>query len=389
MKRCGLAALLAIGLLSGVTPAAEKRAPRGAVAIVLDCSLAMNEPAVPSAGVQEASDAGERTRMDAAQLHLRKMLRDLAADGGYDVGLWLYGHRLAWEPNTRQPDLLSQDTYLEKTVGFGALNGLLPGDDVEKAHPIKRFGATEYETFVSLLDTVKPWGEQPMYLAINKALEALADQPPLAPKYLIVITSGANYQKLAKNRVSQQRVREELTRTIVPVHFIHVGPEPQVDDSAEADLREIAEQGGGTLVHVRASDGLIVEQVLASSRKVVSRPIEQAEEEEASAPDPETAAKIAEAKALFKARPVERTVTGTVIYGGKPVANATVALEGTDVPQVKTDRQGRFLLRKVPSGQDYRLKVKGIARNKIRETVADLSVAPAADEQPLVTIELE
>ena len=72
----------------------------------------------------------------------------------------------------------------------------------------------------------------------------------------------------------------------------------------------------------------------------------------------------------------------------KPVTSATVTLEGTTIAPVKTDRQGQFLIRKVPAGRQYRVLVKGIAKNSFREKTVPLDLEPEAEEQSFLSIDL-
>src|SRR5262249_34938678 len=134
MRHCFVSLVLTAVALSSTAWGAKPKSGGGAVVFVLDCSASMEQPAAVPSGFRQTS-GDNPTRMEAAQSLLRKMLRDLVAAGSYDVGLWLYGHRLAWESGVQEPALLSQDEYLEATVGFQALGSLLPGDDVEKAQP--------------------------------------------------------------------------------------------------------------------------------------------------------------------------------------------------------------------------------------------------------------
>ena len=353
----------------------------GSIAFILDCSHDMSEEAEAAPDtVRQVSNTEAPTRLEAADDLLREMLRELAGQPNCRVGVWLYGHRLVWEQDVKHPDLLSQDAYLEATVGFGALNGLLPGDDVEQVQSFKPFTLQDAQQLNVRLDTLKPWGEKPLYLALTRAMDALVDQPAAEPKTIIVMTSGRNEQWLARYKTSRERVAGALRNNLVPIHFLHFGPPPEQDDPAESELRELAAQGGGSLMHVTTATEISVADILSNSRKVAAETVTTGDEGDEEGDEPADAP---------PARPVDRTISGSVVYYGKPVTTATITLEGTDIAPVKTDRQGRFLIRKVPSGRKYHIVVKAVARNHAREAALDLNVAADADEQPFLTIDVK
>jgi hypothetical protein len=369
-----LIALLAVLATGSIAPARADDAI-GSVAFILDCSRSMTEPACEDPiAVKQVSTTETSTRMQAADALLRSMLRELAAEPDSQVAVWLYGHRIVWEADVKHPDLLPQDAYLEATVGFGALNGLLPGDDVELVQPFKRFTLQENQQLKVRLDVVKPWGEKPLYLALTRALDALVDQPANAPKTIVVLTDGGNEQWLARHKTNHARVAAALREQLVPIHFIHFGPLPEDNDPAEQELIDLAEQGGGSLKHATATSEITVAQVITSSRQI------------AAAEEP--AEDGLEAKTV-PARPVERTISGSVVYYGKPVSSATITLEGSDIPPVKADRQGRFLIRQVPAGRKYRVLVQAVARNHAREKSLDLNVDADSQQQPFLTIDVK
>ena len=63
-------------------------------------------------------------------------------------------------------------------------------------------------------------------------------------------------------------------------------------------------------------------------------------------------------------------------------------LKARDILHQSGAKPGRFLIRDVPAGQTYKLRVEAIALNKYREKAVDLTVESAAHEQPILTIEL-
>jgi hypothetical protein len=374
-----LLCLLAIVVLERTARLNAEESKVGSVAFVLDCSRSMGRPA--EADGQDDADAGNEeptTRLAAASGLLREMLQELAAEGNSQVSIWLYGHRLVWEQDTKHPDLLSQDTYLEATVGYEVLSGLLPGDDVELALPFRRFRPAEMQQLSVRLDALKPWGEKPLYLTLTRALDSIADQPAALPKNVIVLTDGGNEQWLARHKTPADRVKQVLKHNLVPIHFVYFGP---AGAEAQHELRSLADASGGSLAQAHATTQLTVAQVLSNSRKAPVVNTVRTGDDEA---DGES---VAPKTLVSSSGP--RNVSGTVVFNGKPVTAATIALEGADVSPVKADRQGRFLIRDVPAGKTYQIRVTATAKNQIREKTVEVQVAAEQAEQPFLTIDVK
>lgn len=379
MKLRLLLCLVAIVALQGTAGLRAEESKAGSYAFVLDCSRSMGQPAAAErADDQEASDEEPTTRLAAADRMLRGMLQDLAAEGNSQVSLWLYGHRLVWEQGTKHPDLLSQDSYLEATVGYEVLSGLLPGDDVELAQPFRRFRPAEMQQLSVRLDALKPWGEKPLYLTLSRALDAIADQPATLPKSVIVLTDGGNEQWLARHKTPADRVSQILKHNLVPIHFVYFGAGGA---DAQRELITLADASGGSVSQADAATQLTVAQVLSNRRKppVVNT---------VRTGDDETDGDSVEPKVLTSSGG-PRNVSGTVVFNGKPVTRATITLEGVEVAPAKTDRQGRFLLRDVPAGKTYKARVTATAKNQQREKTLDVQIADEQQEQPFLTIDMK
>jgi hypothetical protein len=82
------------------------------------------------------------------------------------------------------------------------------------------------------------------------------------------------------------------------------------------------------------------------------------------------------------------TVTGQVLYGGAPLANASVELEpspGPDAGPVTTNASGRFKFEKVPPGK-YTIKARGLSRNYFRRAELPVEVQPRGKGPTEVTL---
>lgn len=379
MKCRLLLCLLAVVALGPTARVRAEESKIGSIAFILDCSRSMGQASAASEPAdEEASSDEESTRLAAADRLLRGMLQELATEGNTQVAIWLYGHRLVWEQGTKHPDLLSQDDYLEATVGYEVLNGLLPGDDVELVQPFRRFRPAEMQQLAVRLDALKPWGEKPLFLTLTRALDAMADQPAALPKSVVVFTDGGNEQWLARHKTPADRVSQILKHNLVPIHFVYFGA---TDTDAPSELKSLADASGGSLSPAGAATQLTVAQVLSNRRKpAVVNTVRTG--------DDETEGDSVAPKVLTSSGG-PRNVSGTVVYNGKPVTRATIALEGTDIAPIKTDRQGRFLLRDVPAGKTYRARVSATAKNQLREKTVDVQVVEDQQEQPFLTIDVK
>jgi Mg-chelatase subunit ChlD len=359
--------LLAAVTLSRVAAADTSRA----IVFVLDCSKSMDAPAI-SGPVKEVSQGGAPARMDVAKQTLVRLLEDAAADN-CQVSLWLYGHRVKWQDNIREPELVEQTDYLQASVGFNALNGLLPGDDIEQVFPFKALAVPDVQELDPRLAEVKAWGERPMYATMTRVLDDLSSLPPGTQKNIVLLTDGGNRQWLAKHKPAYQDVMMALNRHLVPIHVLHFG----TPDTDEPRLKEMAEHGGGSLCHVDRETKITLADILTNKAA-------QAVAADTPRPplDPAKAEAVAAATSLLTGKTTEYSVSGTVVFYGRPVTSATISVLGTDVAPVKTDRQGSFLLRKVPSGT-HQIQINAIAKNAYRDKTVDLTIDNSRAPQPL------
>lgn len=349
--RALLASLVACACLS--LRAAAEEPIRATIGIVLDCSQSMAEAAFPAGA--DAIGSESDARFDAARELTRDLLRQLSASGNYQVGLWMYGHRLKWE-GEGEPQLEENTEYLGLTDGFKVLSQLVPGDDVEAVYPLGRIDDSQLDLILARLDAARAFGESPLYLALNKAIDALAADDHAAPKGIIVVTSGLNKQWVARSRRSKDDVvRAVASQPHLGIHFVSLGAKPE--EEAAAEMRELAEMTGGSVEYYK-TDGLLgrIENTHSSARTVSTGP------------------------------PV-RNLTGRVIYYKKPVRKARVTLAGSGLPPVQTDTTGTFLFQGVMPG-DYTIEVEGIAKNVIRKAQMEYSVPAPPREMAPITIEL-
>ena len=158
---------------------------RASVVFILDSSHSMQAPtAVEGPGATARTQA---TRMEVAKGALRALLGEMAEQGTVRVGLRLFGHRVGW--STVEADkLLRQTAY-----GDDIPAALRPYADVENVLPLGRFDSLAAGRVFDKLQNVKPWGESPLYLALQQAIGDFGPDDN-SSRSIVVVTDGQNYQ---------------------------------------------------------------------------------------------------------------------------------------------------------------------------------------------------
>jgi len=378
--RVSLVCLLAWVGVSLPAAAAEP----AAVAFVVSAGRTMGEP------------FGDTTRFDAGRDGLVDVLEDLATMRTASVGIWLYGHRLAWQSGDA-PMIDDNADYLAQSRGFAAISGLLPGDDIEQVRAVSEFDGAGLAMLRPLLDVVKPFGEAPLPAAVRGAEAAVGAGMSLR-KGIILITDGAVSARMARRSASFEDALSACDRHGVPVHVVLIG-----DGASPVErhaLEELARLSEGSLqscespLAVRRAIPVALLRVLGNDREnTPSAPVVDGRSRPRGGI---TAVKLSDAPPQPEAAgsaprlPVPNTttrITGVVLHGTKPVPRAKVAIEGAEPDRVTTDRDGRFVFEKVPEGL-HELVVEGIARNKIREVRKRLVLASPLPSKRTVEVQL-
>ena len=214
--------------------------------VILDCSQSMSEK------IQFEEQGGPQTRFEAAAGALRNLLEQLATADRENVGLIFFGHRVGWNPrNSNQ--LLPQIGYKRAIP-----DGLRPYEDVECLLPVGRFDNAVLNSIQPLIDSVIPWGETPLYLALTEAFEALKQKDGLSQPRIIVITDGANRQTnptLDKARQLSDVLSKLDKKT--PIYIVGFQLRDQDRIAAVTEYQQIADESGGEFFEVGAAGGII------------------------------------------------------------------------------------------------------------------------------------
>jgi len=379
--------LLALWLLVGSVARADENAA-STMTFVLDCSSHMSEPVQRRGDVRATASGASTTRFDEARDALVTMLDQMVEEGNHEASVILFGHRLAWD-GSDEPQLMEQNAYLEQTLGFGALAGLMPGDDVELIRPLGPFGAAELAVISERLNVAHPWGESPLYFALVKALDGYSGRRNSANSGIVVLTDGRNRQWLARNRWTRDNLSKLIESSPVPIHIVSYGLSPEGSGSAETELAELVALSGGTFKSAESAQELAgqLKTVFVSSKRPA--PAASDARESVNAASTATAAGGAPAAVTTVSAAAQRnTMQGSVKMYKNPVRNAMITLQGADVPPAQTDREGRFTLRGVAPGQ-YKLEVDATYKNVTYHTQQAVTVEPAPNLGPTVEIRLE
>jgi hypothetical protein len=354
-----------------------------AVTFILDCSASMSAKAPHGDGfVQTSSNLGA-TRLDVAKQAVREALDRLSVDGDNRVGLVLYGHRLAWQQGVSEPDLMEQTRYLEQTLGFEVLKELLPGDDVEIARHLSRFEPRDLTLLDTRFNALEPWGEDPLYLALQKAVETF-ERPGGAERRLIVVTDGGNNQGMARHKSTKEQVLEAIDRRPVPIYIFRLGDD-EMARQAESELVQIARRSGGD--YLKAADAAELSKHMRAALAVsASRPVKPSGAVTATANATgspvaaDVSAEIANAIATLKSDVTPREelqparLQGNVSYYGTPAKRAKIVLEGEATQVVaRTDSQGNFSIDDVEPGV-YTLWTEATVKNTFRYATRKLKI---------------
>lgn len=141
-------------------------------------------------------------RYQLAESALLKVLERLSkADGLYEVGIRVYGHRVGWEEDAdgrRTGKLITWDPNRPgKTMYTPAGFPWTPRNDIEKIYDLGPFRAFDYEQVKTIFRSLGPLGETPLYAAIKEAIGDLNKRKPSAAeeqpqRRIVALTDGVN-----------------------------------------------------------------------------------------------------------------------------------------------------------------------------------------------------
>ncbi|HJQ81073.1 MAG TPA: hypothetical protein VJ828_14020 [Lacipirellulaceae bacterium] len=233
---------------------------------ILDCS---NSMAAESKIQAERPETLQRLVL--AENALITMLRDIAdrnaAGERTRVGIRFFGHRLAWSTTDLRPPppgwtskLLSKDKYPGRKPEKPH-----PAVDVELVQPLGEFDDGVASDIATLLESVDPHGETPLYLALLLALNDFNSDNPLTRKSIIAITDGQDYQFPHRDfpppvKITLDRLRTEWEGRgdkKIPVHILGFDIAPEESAMAQTEYKEVARFSGGSYTKIGSGRELL------------------------------------------------------------------------------------------------------------------------------------
>ena len=211
-----------------------------AIMFVLDCSHSMNEPvAVEVPDVQ--GQTAEPSKLHVAVAALRTMTERLGERNDTRVGVRLFGHRVGWR--TDQADtIVRQQDYPHPIAPT-----LQPYQDVELLLPLGRFDSITAGQVHQQLDTLKPWGESPIYLSLVEAASDFQGESPQTERRIVVITDGINYQFNPPPEFNHSRsdVEQLCAEQGIRVHIVGFAIPEEEQSEATREFTQLTAKTGG------------------------------------------------------------------------------------------------------------------------------------------------
>ena len=240
----------------------SKRTENLTIAFVLDCSQSMGDLVnASSEGVQVSANS---SRLQIAKIALQDLLLRLGQRENTKVGVHFLGHRLGWSTERPIRPLLNPEF-----VGLVDRN-LTPSQDVEVAFPLGDFSLQDAGKVIAKVQSVQPWGQSPLYLAMVRALADFDRIGTGSVRHVIVITDGANYQYVpaSESQLSVTTVgdvRAALQNHRVPVHILGLGMNGTDSPETVKEFTNLCLGAGGTFQTLDPDDlGSVLSDIINS-----------------------------------------------------------------------------------------------------------------------------
>jgi|GEM_PF-5047015 len=216
---------------------------QGSVVVILDCSNSMS--------AKTRDEGGETTtRMEVAKTAFERLMDGFSAAGDYQVGAYFYGHRAGWQSDPNQP----REVLLQKRFLNPPRENLQPYEDVEQIVKLGRFGPQQKAKVLAALETVRPWGETPLYLSIREALNEFNLASGEAQS-IIAITDGMNnvLQPTRDKLVNKDLLLDALKKRPIPVHIVSFELSAAERATAGGEFNEISTKSGGSYFEAKSA----------------------------------------------------------------------------------------------------------------------------------------
>ncbi|MEO1527932.1 MAG: VWA domain-containing protein [Planctomycetota bacterium] len=293
-----------------------------AIGFVIDGSASMGEEL-----------AEGKTKLAIAKAALNELLGQVAKRGDTRVSVHAFGHRAGW--STTQP------VQVLRRPGLGAADqSVLPSRDVEAILQLSSFGPIQRRQLESRISSVKPWGQSPLYFAMEESLGQFDSQSAGSKRHLIVITDGENYQfsppsENAFQPTTAQAVLARSQEVGVPIHILGFGVDHVREPAAVAEFEQLGNDSGGGFQTLHSATDLseTLEQLLLNPNYRVRSLVNQQR--------PDVVTRLGqEVRLQVGAAPTESFVVS--VEGIDPAVSENVELEGGESIQLYVE-QGELL----------------------------------------------
>lgn len=217
------------------------------VNIILDCSNSMGD-------LIAGKDAKSSRKIDMAKKTLADLLLRLAYRGDNQVGLHVVGNRIGW--SRRAPiELLKRPG-----VKFEPGEELTPSIDIETLSSLTEMNVGRAKALIARISNVDAWGQSPLYLAIDRALQEFPSQESHENSRIILLTDGTNYQFVdSTENVSPTTIADVLRtyqKTPVPVHVFGIGMDRVKHSREISELESLTQATGGSFETIQGQQDL-------------------------------------------------------------------------------------------------------------------------------------
>lgn len=337
------------------------------VVIVLDASRHMG------GSLASAAAPGEPrwTRLGAAREAVSGVLTSLAGDEKHTVALVLTGHRLAAQDQNGESVAVPQQEYLR--LSGGKFERLSPDQDVEIVRESRPLTESDLGGYQATLNALKPWGQAPLLMAIERAVELAPTDKSGRETQIVVLTSGQCQSD------GVEHLLETLHQHHAAVSILHLGTDEQA--GGLDSLRQIASESGGEFYQPTTAS-----EVARAARSAASR--EQPRRIATLRPQPVTAVfqePPAPAPPAVEDAEQMYDIVFDVTYYGMPVKDAEVIIHGDnfdliynreaeyDKPSLRANRlAGRYLFKGVPLGS-YTMEITANVKNRTYQVIRGFS----------------
>ncbi|MCU0718971.1 MAG: VWA domain-containing protein [Pirellula sp.] len=222
--------------------------------LILDCSASMFEQYDAESNQNPNSSPIDRSKLVAAKRAVAEILERWSNQPNH-VGVVFFGHRVS--AGGEKQGTLIQDKYF---AAYPFSPTLQPYEDVETILPVGRFTDVEKSKVLSHLELLLPWGQTPLYLSLQTAIQQAANTTQDGIHDIIVVSDGRNYQfnPHPMANIAIDAVIEMAKRNNTRIHLIGFGiPKSEFAEASEQYQRLAVETGGSASFQIADSVALV------------------------------------------------------------------------------------------------------------------------------------